>query len=130
MSVTIRRHLVLCALALMGFVLVRSRPASADTFGPSHYDSATSELVVTVLYGGTNPNHRFTLKWGACEFDDSGRRMPLANADMLDDQFDDAERQQYKVVARFSLANMPCPRPAIVTVSTAPGFSFELVIPK
>jgi hypothetical protein len=25
---------------------------------------------------------------------------------------------------------MPCPRPASVTVSTAPGFSFELVIPK
>lgn len=121
---------ILGALALMGFVLVTSRPASADTFGPSHYDRATNKLVVTVLYGGTNPNHRFTLKWGACEFDDSGRRMPLANADMLDDQFDDAERQQYKVVMRFSLANMPCPRPAIVTVSTAPGFSFELVIPK
>ena len=107
-----------------------ARLVNADNFGPSHFDSATNELVVTVLYGGTNPNHKFTLKWDACEFDDSGRRLPLANADMLDDQFNDAEQQQYKVVARLSLAGMPCPQPAIVSVSTAPGYSFELMIPK
>jgi hypothetical protein len=130
MPTTVRRLLVLCALAPVGCVLAMSRPASADSFGPSHYDRATNELVVTMLYGGTNPNHMFTLEWGACQVDDSGRRMPLVNADILDDQFNDAEQQQYTIVARFSLANMPCPRPANVTVSTAPGFSFELVIPK
>jgi hypothetical protein len=64
------------------------------------------------------------------QFDDSGRRTPLANAEVLDDQFNDAEQQQYTVVTRFSLADMPCPRPATVTVSTAPGFSFKLLIPK
>ncbi len=130
MSTTVRRLLVRCALAPLGCVLAMSRPASADNFGPSYYDRATNELVVTMLYGGTNPNHKFTLKWGACELDDSGRRMPLVNADILDDQFNDAEQQQYTIVTRFSLADMPCPRPAIVTMSTAPGFSFELVIPK
>lgn len=130
MSTTVRRVLVLCVLVPLGCVLVMSRPASADNFGPSYYDRATNELVVTMLYGGTNPNHKFTLKWGACQFDDSGRRMPLANADILDDQFNDAEQQQYTIVARFSLADMPCPLPANVTVSTAPGFSFDLVIPK
>jgi hypothetical protein len=130
MSTTVRRLLVLCAFAPLGCLLAMSRPASADNFGPSYYDRATNELVVTMLYGGTNPNHKFTLKWGACQFDDSGRRMPLVNADILDDQFNDTEQHQYTIVTRFSLADMPCPRPASVTVSTAPGFSFELVIPK
>jgi len=130
MSTTVRRLLILCALAPLGCVLAMSRPASADNFGPSYYDRATNELVVTMLYGGTNPNHKFTLKWGVCEIDDSGRRMPLVNADILDDQFDDAEHQQYTIVARFSIADMPCPRPTTVMVSTAPGFSFELVIPE
>jgi hypothetical protein len=130
MSTTVRRLLVLCAFAPLGCLLATSRPASADNFGPSYYDRATNELVVTMLYGGTNPNHKFTLKWGACQFDDSGRRMPLVNADILDDQFNDTEQQQYTIVTRLSLADMPCPRPASVTVSTAPGFSFELVIPK
>ena len=106
-----------------------SRLVSADNFGPIYYDRATNELVVTMLYGGTNPNHKFTLKWGTCQFDDSGRRMPLVNADILDDQFNDAEQQQYAIVKRFSLTDMPCPRPATLAVSTAPGFSFELMIP-
>ena len=130
MSTTVRRLLILCALALLGSVLAMYRPASADNFGPSSYDRATNELVVTMLYGGTNANHKFKLKWGICQLDDSGRRPPLANADILDDQFNDTEQQQYSIVTRFSLADMPCPRPATVAVSTAPGFSFELVIPR
>jgi hypothetical protein len=130
MSTKVRRLRVLCALAPLGGAISLSSPTIADNLGPIYYDRATNELVVTMLYGGTNPNHRFTLKWGACEFDESARRMPLVNADILDDQFDDAERQQYRIVRRFSLSGMPCPRPAIVTVSTAPGFSFDLVIPK
>ncbi|MGH8144013.1 MAG: hypothetical protein ACREU2_16040 [Steroidobacteraceae bacterium] len=130
MSTTVRRLFVLCTLAPLGGVLAVSRPASADDFGPSYYDRATNELVVTMLYGGTNRNHKFTLKWGTCEFDDSGHRLPWVNGQVLDDQFNDAVQEQYRVVARFSLAAMPCPRPAIVTISTAPGFRFELVIPK
>ena len=69
---------------------------------------------MTVLFGGTNPNHKFTLKWGGCEFDDSGHRMTLVNAELLDDQFNDTEQRQYKTVTRLSLADMPCPRPASV----------------
>jgi hypothetical protein len=64
MSTTVRRLLTLCALAPLGCVVAMSRPASADNFGHSYYDRATNELVVTMLYGGTNPNHKFTLKWG------------------------------------------------------------------
>jgi hypothetical protein len=130
MSTTCHRLLLVCGLAPLACVLAMSRPASADNFGPVHYDSATNELVVTILYGGTNSNHKFTLKWGPCQIDESGHRIPLVNADMLDDQFNDAEQQQYTLVKRFSLADMPCPRPAKVSVSTAPGFSFDLMIPK
>ncbi|MGA3156533.1 MAG: hypothetical protein ABSE43_03060 [Steroidobacteraceae bacterium] len=130
MSSAVRRHLVPCGLALLTCVLAISRRASADNFGPNHYEQATNELVVTILYGGTNSNHMFTLKWGPCQIDESGHRMPLVNAEILDDQFNDAEQQQYTLVKRFSLADMPCPRPAKLSVSTAPGFSFELVIPK
>jgi len=130
MSRIILRLLASGALAPLACALTMSRPASADNVGSSYYDRGTNELVVTMLYGGTNPNHKFTLKWGACEFDDSGSRKPLVNADILDDQFNDAEQQQYATVTRFSLADMPCPRPATVTVSTAPGFSFQLTIPK
>jgi hypothetical protein len=126
----VRRLLLLCAFASLDCVLAMSRPANADNFGASYYDHATNELVVTMLYGGTRPNHKFTLKWGACQLDDSGRRMPLVNADILDDRFNDTEQQQYTTVMRFSLADLPCPRPANITVSTAPGFSFELVIPQ
>ena len=129
MSPTVRL-LLLCTFASFGCVIATSRLANADNFGPFHYDHATDQLVVTILYGGTNPNHKFTLKWGACEFDDSGRNLPLANADVLDDQFKDVEQRQYKTVARFNLTDMPCPRPARVTFSTAPGFSFAVVIPK
>ena|SRR5579864_8177818 len=130
MFTTVRRLAVLCALSLLGCPIAVSPPASADNFGPAYYDRATNELVVTILYGGTNPNHKFKLKWGACQFDDSGRRMPLVNAEILDDQFNDTERQQYTIVTRLSLTDMPCPRPATVTVSTAPGFSFDLIVPK
>lgn len=115
---------------MLGCMLALPHPVSADNFGSHYYDRATNQLVVTMLYGGTNPNHTFTLKWGKCELDDSGRRLPMVNADVLDDQFNDVEKQQYTTVARFSLADMPCPRPAIVTLSTSPGFSFKLVIPK
>ena len=129
MPTTVRRSQVLCALVPLGALSI-FRLASSDNFGPSYYDKATNELVVTMLYGGTNPSHKFTLQWGMCELDDSGRRLPLVIAEILDDQFNDAEQQQYKIVTRLSLADLPCPRPATVSVTTAPGFSFELVIPK
>jgi hypothetical protein len=127
---TIFRPVLVCAVALLAHAAAMVSPATAGNFGSSYYDRATDELVVTILYGGTNPNHQFTLKWGTCELDESGHRKPLVNGEILDDQFNDTEQQQYKVVSRFSLKDMPCPRPAIVAVSIAPNASFELVIPQ
>jgi hypothetical protein len=130
MTTPVRRVLIPSALASLACLLAIPLPAGADNFGASHYDRATDQLVVTMLYGGTNPNHTFTLKWGACEVDDSGRRMPLANADVLDDQFNDVEQQQYQIVVHLSLAGMPCPRPAIVGLFSPPNARITLVIPK
>jgi hypothetical protein len=48
MSTTVRRLVILGALAPLGCILAMSRPASADKFGRSHYDRATDELVVTL----------------------------------------------------------------------------------
>jgi hypothetical protein len=127
---TFARLILACALTLLGGAGVMNTTATAGNFGSSYYDRATDELVVTILYGGTNPNHQFTIQWGRCELDESGHRSPLVNAEILDDQFNDTEQQQYKVVSRFSLKDMPCPRPAIVAVSIAPNASFEIVIPK
>ncbi len=130
MPTVVRRFLLLCSFAWFGCMVATPRPARADNFGAYYYDRATDQIVVTVLYGGTNPNHKFTLKWGKCEIDESGRSLPVATADVLDDQFNDVEKQQYAIVTHFSLADMPCPRPARVGFYTAPQFSFDLVIPK
>ncbi len=56
------RNLVRGVLAPLSCALAICGAASADNFGPSQHDQATNELVVTILYGGSNPNHRFTLK--------------------------------------------------------------------
>lgn len=127
---TSARLVLICAVTLLGGAGAIISTAAATNFGASYYDRATDELVVTILYGGTNANHQFTLKWGSCELDESGDRKPLVNAEIVDDQFNDTEQQQYKTVSHFSLKDMPCPRPAIVDVSIAPNASFEVVIPK
>jgi len=47
----------------------------------------------------------------------------------LDDQFEDAEQRDFSKTVRFSLAGLPCPRPASVTLRTAPRFFYTLTIP-
>jgi hypothetical protein len=103
--------------------------ASADSFGSTYYDRATNELVVTMVYTGTNPNHKFILQWGPCESADSHSK-PTVDAVILDDQFEDAARQDYQTVARFSLADMPCPRPVTVNMYTAPRIFLPIVLPE
>jgi hypothetical protein len=49
--------------------------------------------------------------------------------EVLDDQFKDPERQDFKKTIHFSLAGMPCPRPASVTLRSAPRFFYTLTIP-
>jgi hypothetical protein len=103
--------------------------AHADNFGRIYYDKKSDQLVVTMLYRGTNPNHKFSLKWGECLVDQSGN-LPGVTVEVLDDQFDDEEQQDFKKTTRFSLVGLPCQRPASVTLRTAPRFFYTLTIPR
>jgi hypothetical protein len=102
--------------------------AHAANFGNVHFDKTTNQLVVTMLYRGTNPNHKFTLKWGDCQANQSGD-LPGATAEVLDDQFDDQAQQDFKHIVHFGLEGMPCVRPARVTLRTAPRFFQTVAIP-
>jgi hypothetical protein len=123
-----KRHssllLILAAAASLAPLAVR-----ADNFANVRYSRQTDKLVVTMLYRGTNPNHRFSLKWGPCQANQS-EGLAGATAEVLDDQYDDAAEQDFSKTVRFSLAGMPCPRPASVTLRTAPRFFYTLTIPK
>ena|ERR1700761_9594708 len=101
----------------------------ADDFAAVRYDRKNNKLVVTLNYQGTNPHHHFTIKWGECQANQDGS-MPGAAAEILDDQFNDAAQQNYTKTVRFSLDDMPCPRPMSLTLRSAPRFFYTLTIPK
>jgi hypothetical protein len=101
--------------------------ATADNFANVFYDARHDQLVVTVYYRGTKPDHEFSLQWGPCKklADGSGQQIV---AEVLDSQWQDAARQDFKKTTRFSLADMSC-RPAKLTLRTAPRFYYTLDIP-
>jgi hypothetical protein len=84
-------------------------------------------LVIVVLYRGTNPDHQFTLQWGPC-IDRDGNRHEIV-AELLDQQYQDPARKDYKKTVRMTLAGMDC-RPAAVTLRTAPRFYYTLTVPE
>jgi hypothetical protein len=98
----------------------------ADNFQKVSYDSSTDELVITVIYRGTNADHQFSVKWGPCADGDDGRHTIVG--ELLDQQFQDAARKNYKKTVRIGLADLGC-RPAVVTLRTAPRFFYTLAIP-
>jgi hypothetical protein len=120
----------LIVLGLLGAVApaLFATSARADNFGRIRYDKQSDRLIVTMIYRGSNPNHNFSLKWGQCQANQSGN-LPGVTVEILDDQFDDVAQQDYKKTVRFSLAGLPCPRPAAVTLKTAPRFFYTLTIP-
>ena len=100
----------------------------AASFSAAHYDSKTNELVVTLTYGGSNPDHQFSIQWGQCQpLGDDGTQHQIA-AEVLDSQWNDDEHQTFTKTVRFSLAGVNC-RPATVTLHTAPRFEYTLHIP-
>jgi hypothetical protein len=119
----------LFCLTLAAAATLISLEARADNFVKVRYDRQTDRLIVTMVYGGTNPNHRFSLKWGQCQADQSGN-LPGVTAEVLDDQYDDVAEQDFTKTVRFKLTGMPCPRPASVTLRSAPRFFYTLTIPK
>lgn len=122
------RHSLLW-LILTGAATLMALAAKADNFASVRYSRQTDQLIVTMIYRGTNPNHHFSLNWGPCQANQSGD-LPGATAEVLDDQYNDAAEQDFTKTVRFSLAGMPCPRPVSVSLRTAPRFFYTLTIPK
>jgi len=101
--------------------------AHGDTFSKVFLDAAHDELVVTMAYRGTNPDHTFSLTWGPCQTSDDASE-PEIDAEVLDSQWNDVASQPFQKTTRFSLADIPC-RPVKLTLRTAPRFYVTLHIP-
>ena len=112
-------------LALLSSVFALS--AAADDFSKVYYDASTDELVVTMIYSGTNSDHAFSLHWGPCKEAIDGNTSEV-EVEVLDSQWEDPARQDFKKTVRFDLTGLPC-RPAKVTLRTAPRFIYSLMIP-
>jgi hypothetical protein len=92
------------------------------------YDPKTNELVVTILYRGTNPDHQFSVQWSDCQtLGDAANRHQIVG-EALDRQWNDDAQHTFTKTVRFSLAKLNC-RPATVTLRTAPRFEYTLEIP-
>ena len=111
-----------CGLAVALLMTV----VRADNFANAYYDARRDQIVVTIVYRGTNPDHAFSLNWGQCKESDGGAHEIVA--EVLDSQWQDAATQNFKKTTRFSLADLQC-RPAKLTLRTAPRFYYTLQIP-
>ena len=113
----------LCGLA----VATLTTAVRADTIANAYYDARKDQIVVSIIYRGTNPDHTFSLKWGQCKGSADGSAREIV-AEVLDSQWQDAATQDFKKTTRFSLDKLQC-RPAKLTLRTAPRFYFTLQIP-
>ena len=101
--------------------------AYADDFSKVYYDVRRDQLVITMIYNGTNPDHSFSLKWGQCQKAPDGSANEIA-VEVLDSQWQDDARREYKKTVHFGLTDLQC-RPAKVTLRTPPRFIYTLMIP-
>lgn len=103
----------------------------ADTFGPVHYDPKSDQIIVTVIYDGTNPNHHFSIQWGRCrKLHDQlhGPARKIINVGILDEQGNDAAKKRYTKIVTVPLSGLSC-RPATVTLWTPPNQYTSIAIP-
>lgn len=105
-GVRLREVFGLPPLALMG-LLALPAIALADDFTHANYDPGSDELVVTVTYSGTNPNHTFSMQWGPCQTAEGSDQHTVA-LEVLDSQWQDPARQDFSKTMRFALDGMPC----------------------
>ena len=99
--------------------------ARADNFGSVRYDAKHDQLIVTMSYDGTNPNHHFSVAWGSClELDQPGAPAHQIDVDILDDQGNDVAERPYTRIVKVPLADLSC-RPARVTLVTSPSAAWN-----
>jgi hypothetical protein len=118
------RRKALCAAAL---ALAAALPASAANLLDARYDPLRDEILVEIIYRGTNPDHRFSLLWDPCRPSPSGGP-PHTAARLVDQQGDDLAREDFHVTRRLSLAGLPC-RPALVTLRLGPVSNATVLVP-
>jgi hypothetical protein len=120
-----RRKWLLGTLITFAVAMVTAAAAIADAFGPAHYDPKSDQLIVTMIYDGTNPNHHFSIQWGRCrELIEQLHEPPhkIIEVDILDDQGNDAAVKSYTKIEKIPLAGLSC-RPSTVTLWTPGGTS-------
>jgi hypothetical protein len=102
----------------------------AANFGSVHYDPNSDQLIVTMIYDGTNPDHHFSIQWGPCHKVDQPDQPAhqIIDVSILDDQWNDAATKSYTKTVRVPLASLSC-RPATVTLRTAPDFYASIDVP-
>jgi hypothetical protein len=92
----------------------------ADYFGPVRYDPNSDQLIVTMIYDGTNPDHHFSIYWDPCrKLDQPGAPAHQIAVSIVDNQGSDLAKKSYTKTIRVPLAALSC-RPARVTLLTAP----------
>jgi hypothetical protein len=119
------RHLRPFRLTASVVAMVLAVPAAmADSFGSVRYDAAGDQLIVTMVYEGTNSHHHFSVQWGECQSLDHHPGAPpnQIGIQVLDDQGNDAAERQYTETLRIPLASLSC-KPARVTLLTEPEVS-------
>ena len=101
--------------------------AVADNFANVYYDSEADQLVVTIAYRGSNPDHKFSLRWGQCK-EGPGAADNQIVVEVLDNEWKDVAVKNFKTTTRFGLDSLQC-RPASVTLRTAPRFYYTVRVP-
>jgi hypothetical protein len=125
------KHLRGCLLIAVVIATATANTAvSAATFGPVRYDPNGDQLIVTMIYDGTNPNHHFSIQWDTCRKGEQLDRPAhqTVGVNILDDNHDDAATKTYTETIKVPLGNLSC-RPATVTLWTPPDFTTSLEIP-
>lgn len=101
-------------------------PAAAVSVTALTYDPDKDQLVLTIAYRGTNPDHQFNVQWDACKKLDEERMQILGL--LVDNQPDDLARQEFTKPMRIDLRDFGC-RPAKVTIRTSAGFFTSVDVP-
>jgi len=113
------RAVVLCGLI--------APAVQSATFSSVEFDPGRNELIATMTYDGSNPNHQFSVQWGTCrKLGNEGNHQIVA--ELLDNQWDDTAQQTFTTTVHVSLAGVNC-HPAFVTLRTAPKYESSVQIP-
>jgi hypothetical protein len=98
----------LIRLAAAAILALAALPAGAADIVGASYDLVADEIVVDIVYRGTQPGHQFAVEWGSCG--ETG-----VAARLVDQHGGDLAKEEFRVRSRIGLGGLPC-RPAVVTL--------------